>query len=120
MTETKTPDPCRFHSGQRDIILALMERIGGDGHSIYKPDLLKDFPEPLQKRFVHTMESDTSHWKSTLYDHDGNVIDKIEAIHGLDVQEAIASDLGLEIGSFTGRGFRAQAAAQAIRTHFNL
>lgn len=113
-------DPSRFNEAQREAILALLETIGGDGHSVYDPQLLQAFPQELQKRFTRTIKSDRSHWKSTLYDGKGNVIKSIRAFYGLTVQECIVRDLGLTMGSFMGRGFQAQAAYAAIRTHFGV
>jgi hypothetical protein len=118
MTKTQNADR-KFNNEQRDEILALLEQIGGDGHSVWKPELLDIFPTPLKARFIRDIESDTSDWKSTLYDNDGNVIESIKAFYGLTVLECICADLGLEVGSFMGRGFRAQAATEAIRRHFN-
>lgn len=113
-------DHSRFNNEQREAIVELLEHIGGDGHSVFDPKLLNAFPQALQRRFVRTIESDESDWKSTLYDNNGNVIKSIQAFYGLTVQECICSDLGLEVGSFMGRGFRAQAACAAIRRHFNV
>jgi hypothetical protein len=109
----------KFNSTQREAILALLENIGGDGHSVYDPKILAEFPKAIQDRFTHEIESDESDWKSTLRDHDGNVIKSIVAVYSLSVHEGIASDLGLTgYRQFNGRGFRAQAACKMIRDFF--
>lgn len=108
----------RFTTGQRAEILSLLDIIGGDGHSVFDPKILAAFPKEIQDRFTHEIESDESSWKTTLRDHEGNVIKRITAVFGLSVQEGIASDFGLtEYRRFNGRGFRAQAACAAIRAH---
>jgi hypothetical protein len=117
---TARPKSAHFTNKQRDEILALLEQIGGDGHSVFGPELLAAFPKALQDRFIRTIESDQSSYKSTLFDNAGNVIQSIRAFYGLTVQECICADLGLEVGSFNGRGFRAQAACASIRRHFNV
>lgn len=114
----KPTNPACFHAGQKESILALLDRIGGDGHTIFKPDVLGEFPEELQQRFITTLHSDTSDYKSTIFDDQGNILKSIDGVYGLDVQEGILSDLGLRIRDFTGRGFRARAATDAIRHFF--
>ena len=107
-----------FKPTQRKQILALLDKIGGDGHGVYDPSLLSEFPVALQKRFTRILKSDTSSWKSTLFDSSGNVIKQIKAFYALTVQECICADLDIEAGSYNGRGFQAQACADAIRKFF--
>ena len=107
-----------FKPTQRKQILALLEKIGGDGHGVYDPMLLSEFPVALQKRFTRIIKSDTSSYKSTLFDSSGNVIKQIKAFYALTVQECICADLGIEAGSYNGRGFQAQACASAISKFF--
>lgn len=108
----------KFTTDQKEAILALLDQIGGDGHSVYKPSILASFPQDIQDRFTHEIKSDESCWKSTLRDHDGNVIKSIVAVYSLDVHEGICADFGLtDHHQYNGRGFRAQACCAAIRRH---
>ena len=108
----------QFTIDQKAPILGLLDQIGGDGHSVYKPDILSAFPKGIQDRFTHEHKSDESCWKSTLRDHDGNVIKSIVAVYSLSVHEGICADFGLtDHHQFNGRGFRAQACCAAIRRH---
>jgi hypothetical protein len=108
----------KFNERQQDKILALMDQIGGDGHGVYDPSILSAFPDALQKRFTYKIKSDTSCWKSTLYDAAGKVIEEITAVYSLSVHEGICADLGIDAGSYSGRGFRAQACCAAIKKFF--
>ena len=106
----------RFVPEQREQILALMPHL--DGHTIFSPDILKDFPVDLQTRFTREHVSDRSNPKGTLFRSDGVVLPKLMGVYGLQVLQCICDDLGLVYQRSFGRGSQARACQEAIRRHF--
>jgi len=106
-------DTTMFHAEQRASIAKLVKHIGNDGHTLWKVSVLEGFPPPLQHRFLLNHESDGSP-KGSIYGDDGQVIDSLQGVYGLQVLLAICEDLGLNYESKLGRGFQAQACTAAI------
>lgn len=109
----------RFNAEMKTQIQKLVSHIGGDGHTIWKQSVLADFPESLQERFITTLKSDFSDYKSTIYDNTGKAIPSIKGFYGLTVLTAICNDLGLEYEAKIGRGFQAQVCTEAINKWLN-
>jgi len=90
-----------------------------DGHTIFKMEAFTELgvPEELIRRYAYEHESDTSDYKSTIFDDAGKIIPKLMGVYGLDVIESMTHDLGLPGSSKMGRGFRAQECREQIRNH---
>jgi len=95
-------------------IKALVENIGNDGHTIWKPSVLKGFSKGIQDRFIKVQTSNKKSYKETIFDNNGNVIDECEGIYGLSLLGTICNDLGLDYVSKIGRGFQAREYTVAI------
>ena len=90
-----------------------------DGHTIFKLDAFTSLgvPQELIERYAHEFESDTSDYKNTIFDNQGNVISKIKGVYGLTVIESINSEFGLPASNKFGRGFRADVCRDQIKKH---
>jgi hypothetical protein len=104
----------QFTADMMPLIAVLIEQIGGDGHTLWKPTILEDFPMAIQKRFVQTITSHPTDYKQQMFDNDGNLIPQMDAVHGMRLLMGIADDLGLPYESKFGRGFQAQECTDAI------
>jgi hypothetical protein len=104
----------RFDASMKDKIKDLIKDIGNDGHTIWKPIIIKAFPEAIQSRFIRTIKSDTPDYKSTVFDKKGNIIEEMEGIYGLNLLGTICSDLNLEYEHKLGRGFQARCYTESI------
>lgn len=113
-------DPTKFKEEDKDKILKLLEHIGNDGHTIWKPEAITEagFDEALAERFMHSYESDANDPKWMITGRDGKPREKLTGIYGLNVLEAICSDLGIDHYQPMGRGRTAQICTKAIRDHF--
>ena len=102
-----------------------LELIDGDGHTLYSPQYLieKGYPVAFVRNITERHESDYSSGKSTIFDKDGKPVDTLLAVAALTFHYAVASQLNLEGGKdyelYNGRGFQAQAIAEAIRKAVN-
>jgi len=114
MTKTKKKkEIVRFDASMKPIIENLVDHIGGDGHTIWKDSILKDFPKAIKDRFVHVIESDGS-YKGSIWNN-GKMVKKLKGVYGLSLLGGICNDLGLEYDSKLGRGFQAQSYTESIR-----
>jgi len=90
-----------------------------DGHTIFKPSAFTDVGIPVDyvSSYVQEIESDTRDPKSTVFRHDGTVINKVEGVYGLRFLTGLCIELEIdtEDSGFNGRGFRAQAMQGAIK-----
>jgi hypothetical protein len=111
---TKKNTIVRFDASMKPQIKNLLETIGNDGHTIWKPSVLKEFSEELQSRFIKVQKSNKKDYKSTIFDNNGNVVDECEGIYGLSLLGTICNDLGLEYDSKIGRGFQARCYTESI------
>jgi len=112
-TTTKKKEIVRFDASMKPAIQALVKNIGGDGHTIWKDSILKDFPKAIKDRFVHTIESDGS-YKGSIWNN-GKMVKKLKGVYGLTLLGGICSDLNLTYDSKLGRGFQAQSYTEAIQ-----
>jgi hypothetical protein len=109
----------RFDATMKPKIKELLETIGNDGHTIWKPSVLKNFSNGIQSRFIRSVKSDTSDYKSTIFDSKGQIVEECEGIYGLSLLGTICSDLNLEYESKLGRGFQARCYTESINQWIN-
>ena len=113
-TKTKAKkEIVRFDSSMKEAIEALVDKIGGDGHTIWLSSIMDKFPKALKDRYVRVIESDGT-YKGSVW-NDGKLVEKIEGIYGLSLLGGICNDLNLEYDSKIGRGFQAQSYTESIR-----
>lgn len=105
----------RFDATMKPAIEKLLETIGNDGHTVWKPSILKGFSEGIQSRFIKTIKSNKKDYKSTIFDNNGQVVDECEGIYGLSLLGTICNDLGLDYDSKIGRGFQARCYTESIQ-----
>ena len=115
MTKTTKKEIVRFDSSMKPAIRALLKTIGNDGHTVWKPSILKGFSEGIRSRFVRTIKSNKKDYKQTIFDNNGNAIDEMEGIYGLGLLGTICNDLGLDYESKIGRGFQARCYTESIQ-----
>ena len=113
ITAKKKKEIVRFDQSMKPAIEALIEQIGGDGHTIWKPSILKKFPKAIRDRFVHTIKSDGS-YKGSIWNN-GKMVESMEGIYGLSLLGGICNDLNLEYENKLGRGFQARAYTDSIQ-----
>lgn len=99
-------------------IKKVLETIGGDGHSIHKPELYLDAGMPAEFVGAHTVKykSERSNYKRTIFT-DGKPVNELTGVYALDMLYAIAANIGAderEAHSKIGRGFQAGALTEAI------
>lgn len=103
-------------------ILAICDIIDGDGHTIFKPAafLNEGIPLSVVEEMSEVFESDTSDPRSTIFDNNNNVMEKLQGVYGLRFLSRIARDFELESPGCLGRGFQARALTKVIREHFGV
>lgn len=103
----------------RDVIKKVADYVDGDGWTIFAPEAFTKLgmTEEQIAPFIEVEKSDTSHPKSTIFDHEGNVMKECEGVYGLDLVQRIGRLLGLDIGQKMGRGFAAREACEALRKY---
>jgi len=99
-----------------EVILAVSGRC--DGHTIFKPEAFTDIglPAEVTQLFTSTYKSDGSP-KGTIFVN-GQPVEELAGVYGLDLLRFIASALNVEYRSAMGRGFEAQNIQLALRQHF--
>ena len=102
----------RFDATMKGKIKKLLETIGNDGHTVWKPAILEGFPKAIKDRFVTTIKSDGS-YKGSIWNN-GKMVEEMQGIYGLALLGNICSDLNLESESKLGRGFQAVAYTESI------
>jgi hypothetical protein len=93
------------------------EVIVGDGHTLFGPTFYSTLVEESVLRdagLIRTHVSDTSSPTSTIFDRNGNVIEKLDAIHNLAFLYWIAKKVEVEYPSYGGRGTQARAIVEAL------
>lgn len=90
-----------------------------DGHTIFRPDAFTSIgvPKELIDSYTKKYESNKESYKETIFDDQGNALEDVEGVYGLNVIEAINRDLGLPGSDKLGRGFRAQQCREQIIAH---
>jgi hypothetical protein len=112
-TKTKKKEIVRFDASMKPLIEELINEIGGDGHTIWKASIMDKFPKDLKDRYTRVIESDGS-YKGSIWNN-GEMVEKLEGIYGLNLLGGICNDLNLEYDSKLGRGFQAQSYTESIR-----
>ena len=99
-------------------VLELVEKIGGDGWTVFdaSDELFDNMPEDLKSKATRTYKSDGtpkgSIWK------DGQIVPQMEGIYALDLMGLLAVHVDAdttEARQKMGRGFRSRALAKAIK-----
>jgi hypothetical protein len=102
----------------KQAILDLLKVIGGDGHTLYDAadEAFQAMPKELMDSVTRTHKSDGtakgSIWK------DGQLVEEMHAVYGLQLLWRLASEVGADVTSATqkmGRGFQAQELTKALR-----
>lgn len=110
--KTKKTPVVRFDESMKPMIKELLKTIGHDGHTIWDPSILKNFPEDIQNRFIRKHKSDGS-YKGSIW-NEGTMVKELQGIYGLQLLQTICNDLNLEYEGKIGRGFQAQVCTEAI------
>ena len=89
-----------------------------DGHTVFKPEAFTDAGLPVEvvEHLTSEHHSDGSP-KGTIF-VDGQAVESLKGVYGLDVLRFLASALDLEYRDAIGRGFQAQNIHAALRQHF--
>ena len=99
------------------VILKVLERIHGDGHTLFKPEgFIEDgLPESTVKFFTRVHATDLSSPQGFLMGNDGGMISHLEGIYGLELLRGIARSLGAKSSTAIGRGFAARELTDNIK-----
>jgi len=103
-------------------IMAALEFIGGDGHTIFPMEHLVKmchWPKETAEAVCHKYSSDGSA-KGSIFKDNGEMLESCKGWYSLDVLYALASSLDVKFEGCLGRGFQARAIDSAIREHFNI
>jgi len=96
-----------------------LDKLIGDGHSLYKPSKYSWLPKWIVVECTHTYFSNYSDFKETIYDpKTGKAIDKVEGVYNLTMLYTIAGYLNVSYKSMMGRGFQARAIVEDIKKLF--
>ena len=81
----------------------------GDYHTIFSPEFFIEFgfDEDFIKSLEHDYKSDTSHWKSTITNDEGEVLKTCKGVMATSIVQSIARKLGIKTSekcNFFGRG----------------
>lgn len=107
----------KFNTTQIAEIKPLFDKIKYDGHTIWKPSVLKSFPKALRDRFTHIIKSDGSA-KGSIW-KDGKMVKETKGVYGLSLLRGLADDLGVKYdGNVFGRGTEARNISSAIEALF--
>ena len=94
-------------------------KVVGDGHTIFLPEFYAPHfsEDELRKaRLIRTLESDFSNPKSTIFDANGNPVDKMEGVYNLSFLYWLCDALGVDsYNDYNGRGSQAQELVRRIR-----
>ena len=90
-----------------------------DGHTILSPERLIDagLPNEIVAAVTTTYRSDTASPKTTIF-VDGQPVEQVRGIYGLDLLQRLAGSLGVTYRACYGRGSQAAAIREAIYEHY--
>jgi|TARA_Y100000310_G_scaffold45214_1_gene42171 hypothetical protein len=99
-------------------VLELVEKIGGDGWTIFRADaeMFSNLTDEIRERVTRVHKSDGSP-KGSLWDDDGGIIPELLGIYALDLMWVLAEEVKADTtiaASKMGRGFASRALADAI------
>jgi hypothetical protein len=92
-----------------------------DGHTIFKPEAFTEVgvPQELVDRCTNVYESDFSNPKYTISGPDGQPVNQMKGIYGLDALESMIRDFELPHDVKFGRGFQARVYQEALHKHLD-
>jgi hypothetical protein len=94
-------------------------KVIGDGHTIFAPEFYAPHfteAELRKARLIQTLKSDRSSHKSTIFDNDGNPVDKIQGVYNLSFLYWLCGALGINSSNdYNGRGSQAEELVRRIR-----
>ena len=85
-----------------------------DGWVITAPEAYTEFFDVHAWKIVHTIKSDTTSGKTTIYGKDGEILPEVYGVYNLTFLEALASKLGIEGKPYFGRGATARDLVERI------
>lgn len=93
-----------------------------DGHTIFDPQAFADVgvPQELIDRCTTIHESNPSNYKETIFGPDGNIVNQMKGIYGLDALASMIRDFKIDAESKLGRGFQAQVWKEALHKHLEI
>ena len=105
----------------KDKILAAVDLINGDGHTIFKPEAFvkAGWPQELVDQYTQTIKSNLNDPKACIF-VEGKVVKQLKGIYGLVLLDRINSALGLEGSTKLGRGSQARELSEHIVEHLDL
>ena len=100
-------------------IIAAVDIINGDGHTIFKPEAFvkAGWPQKLVDEYTKTIQSNLNDPKECIF-VEGKVVKQLKGIYGLVLLDRINSALGLEGSTKLGRGSQARELTENIKAHF--
>lgn len=99
----------------------LWEAIDGDGHSINDPAFYIElgWPEDFIAGSTVVHESDRSSYKGSIFDANGNFLDRLEGVDSLSFHRRIGALFGINAPAhISGRGSQARSIAGQLREKF--
>lgn len=92
-----------------------------DGHTIFTPQAFVEagVPQALIDRCTSTHRSDFSNPKYTISGPDGNPVEAMAGIYGLDMLASMVHDFKLDYEPKLGRGFQARVYQEALHKHLD-
>lgn len=101
-------------------VLALVRATGGHaaGHTFYSPSIFRTSgTEPMLRAFCHNHAAGTG--KQAIFDNDGNPVDHLVGIHGLELLRTLCDWYGLSYQDFHGRGTQAEECYNVLVRHLS-
>lgn len=92
-----------------------------DGHTIFEPEAFLEVgvPQELVDRCTNVYESNPSDYKATIFGPDGNIVNQLRGVYGLDMLSSMIRDFDIQAEPKLGRGFQAQVWKEALRKHLD-
>lgn len=98
---------------------SLLDKIGGDGHTIWSADALK-MDDPSLTFIIDnftTVEKSDGSWKGSITSSEtGELVQELRGVYGLTVIRSLARHYGVTSGAF-GRGTEARQLTAGILEH---
>ena len=95
----------------------LLDVIGGDGHTIYSADALKEQIDAYVIDRFTTVEKSDGSWKGSITSSEtGELVSELRGVYGLTVIRSLAAHYGVTSHAF-GRGTEARQLTAGIRDH---
>ena len=110
-------DDARFAYVDPEVLLRVIGQL--DGHGLMKPDWLVEqgLPEPLVRKHARIYRSDRRSPKTCIFGPNGQILDSLTAVFGLDLLAAMVAEFGLAAQPCLGRGSQAREFQRVLRDH---